>query len=163
MKPAPWLASLACAALGGLLPFAGQAADKPSPEVVRALQVLAHSEQQGQRVATPARQQHVLSAGQTLDIVIRQHFPASPLRVEVLREVFVKANPKAFPHGKAGRLPIGSVLEVPTRDEVMNHAFGTSPPTLPIAADGPSPQGVSASASTTASGGTEPRRWVRYP
>lgn len=161
MKTAHWLAALAGLLLGWLPPAPCRGAEEPSPEVRQALQVLSQGTQPGQPAAAPERQHHALRAGESLDAVIRHHFPASPLRPEVLRECFVKVNPKAFPNGRAGRLPAGTVLQVPTRDELMVHAFGAPPMAAPSAARAGSP--ATAAASAAESSPPEARRWVRFP
>lgn len=163
MKTAPWLFALAWVVAGWLLPVCSRGADQPTPEVQQALQVLAQDGLQRPPTAAVERPQHVVGAGESLDSVIRRYFPASALRLEVLRDSFVKVNPKVFAQGKAARLLPGTALQVPTRDEVMAHAFGA-----PQAAQTKPPE-AAGSPATAAPGSAEDagvhaqRRWVRYP
>lgn len=62
--------------------------------------------------------------GQGLDHLIRRHLAASPLRIELLRDLIRQLNPSAFAPGGGHRLLAGARLQLPTLDDQMRHAFG---------------------------------------
>lgn len=92
----------------------------------------------------------VVARGQSLDALVQAHYGASPLKPETVREAVVRLNPQAFPPDPKRRLPAGTELLLPTRDDLIRQAFGA-----PVAAPA-----HEAPAETTAGAR---RGWVRYP
>ena len=97
-----------------------------------------------------------VNRGQGLDQILRQHLAASPLRVEVLRELARQLNPHAFAPGAGHRLLAGARLQLPSAEDQVQHAFGRviAPRETPAASDAPVGGGAAAAAR---------KGWVRYP
>jgi Tfp pilus assembly protein FimV len=98
------------------------------------------------QAAEPARTYNVVS-GDTLDKVIRQTMSDSPFKIEVLRQAFIQQNPQAFTKGSSKVLMAGTVLKVPSQDDLMRRVAGGN--VKPVY--GPDP------------GMMERKNWVRYP
>ncbi len=82
------------------------------------------------------REAYVAQSGDTLDKVIRKTFPATPFSMEVMREAFVRANPKMVPP-KNVKLKPGQVVNLPDvnvmRMVVMGE--GSGPATMAVSGD----------------------------
>lgn len=111
----------------------------------------------GPAAAPGGRRVVSLPKGQSLDTFIRQQLPDSPLKIEVLRDAIRRLNPQAFNPGTYRLLP-GSQLVVPTREDLIGHAFGPHPvhQSLAEAQD-------AAAAAAQAQAASARRGWVRYP
>lgn len=116
----------------------------------------------GERAGTPAagaapgRIAVKVARGQSLDAILRQHLAASPLRVEVLRELVRQLNPQAFAPGAGHRLLTGAQLQLPSPQDQLQHAFGQhTAGRAGTAANDPTPEGGAAAAAR--------KGWVRYP
>lgn len=150
------IAGVSWAAPSASAPVAAPTAGKSS-EVEAALRVLTRADS-AMSAAPPAggRVSHTVKKGETLDAVIRKSLPApvlSTFRIEALRSAFFKLNTKTFPEGKVRRLTEGSVLVVPSTDDLMFEAFGVMPSTA-------SAEPVSKVALPQ---GPDKRTWIRYP
>ena len=79
---------------------------------------------------------YVAQSGDTLDKVIKKTFPSSPFSIDVMREAFVRANPKMVPP-KNIKLKPGQVVYLPDvnvmRTVVMGE--GTGPATMAVSGD----------------------------
>lgn len=79
---------------------------------------------------------YVAQPGDTLDKVIKKTFPSSPFSIEVMREAFVRANPKLVPP-KNVKLKAGQVVHLPDvnvmRTVVMGE--GSGPATMAVSGD----------------------------
>ena len=106
---------------------------------------------------TPVRKVVEAQRGQSLDALIRQHSAQSPLRIEVLREVYRGLNPEAFAAGAGHRLLAGARVQVPTVEDQIRHAFGPDV--------GVSRRSSTESVTAAAHGAADMARrgWVRYP
>lgn len=93
---------------------------------------------------------------QTLDQVIAQTMPGSPLKIELLRQAFIAQNPQAIQKGKTPKLRKGAVLLVPDHDELLRQYLGSKAPAVE-AVQSPAPPGFTPSTSE------ERRRWVHFP
>jgi Tfp pilus assembly protein FimV len=107
------------------------------------------------------RQTVAVERGQSLDALLRKHLAASPLKVEVLRDLVRQLNPQAFAPGGGHRLLAGARLQLPSAEDQMRHAFGKAGASMASAreetlesAAGPWGNGAAAAAR---------RGWVRYP
>ncbi len=81
--------------------------------------------------ATPGGRTYQVLSGDTLDKVIRQTMPNSPLKIEILRNAFIQQNPQAFTKSPPRVLMAGSVIVVPNHDDLLrsyvsggNRAYG---------------------------------------
>jgi Tfp pilus assembly protein FimV len=99
-----------------------------------------------------------VARGQSLDALLKQHLAASPLRVEVLRELVRQLNPQAFAPGNGLRLLAGARLQLPSLQDQAQHAFGKvlTASTATSQADAADRGGPSATAGARMG-------WVRYP
>jgi Tfp pilus assembly protein FimV len=98
--------------------------------------------------------------GQSLDALIRKHLAASPLKVEVLRDLVHQMNPQAFAAGGGHRLLSGVRLQLPTMEDQMRHAFGKAGLTVASTRE----ELVESAAGPWGNGAAAARRgWVRYP
>ena len=65
------------------------------------------------RTASADRDAYVAQKNDTLDKVIAKTFPKTPFSMEIMREAFVRANPKLRPPVKNVKLNAGQVLQLP--------------------------------------------------
>lgn len=93
---------------------------------------------------------YVTVAGDTPERVIQKTMADSPLKVEVLRQALVQANPQAIPAGRNPRLKAGTVLQLPDHGAVVRQVLMPLLPAADAAALSPDPA-------------QERRRWVRFP
>lgn len=77
-----------------------------------AMQQLAN-ESARQVAVTNDRDAYVTQAGDTLDKVIKKTFPSTPFSMDVMREAFVRANPKLVPPAKNLKLRAGQTVQLP--------------------------------------------------
>lgn len=68
--------------------------------------------------------------GETLDMVIHRLTPNSSIKLRILRQAFVRANPHAFRRNNPNWLYAGSVLHVPEVDHLRQVIFKKSPSQL---------------------------------
>lgn len=98
------------------------------------------------RTDAPASTAYVVKAGDTLDKVLRQAYPASPLRPELLREEVVRLNPSAMTKGSTKVLMAGATLQLPPHEALLAKHM------------------LKPAAETAAATSNDARRhWVRYP
>ena len=64
-----------------------------------------------------------VARGQTLDQLINQLMPGTPVQMDVVRRAFVKANPHAFRKGNPNWLYAGVSLTIPTLDHFRQVVF----------------------------------------
>ena len=106
--------------------------------------------------AAPMLRSYTPKPSQTLDQVIAQTLPGSPLKIELLRQAFIVQNPQAFQKGKTPKLRKGAVLSVPDHDELLRQYLGNKAPAAETLQT-PAPPGFTPSTSE------ERRRWVQFP
>lgn len=166
-----WIAALVVGACGVLVAPKAHAAE-PSAQVRAALDVLAGSATssgQGGMAGSAAAQDALglartsveVARGQTLDALVRAHFGKSPLKPEVVREAMIKLNPQALGPDGRKRLTAGTRLQLPTRDDLVRHAFGGAQAQNLAAADQAALADSHAASHSAAAGAR--RGWVRYP
>ncbi len=134
--PSAWLVAL-CLVAAAWLPGAASAASPTPPADVA-----------GAAPALSARI-YVTVPGDTLERVVHKTMASSPLRMELLRQALVAANPDLIPADRNPRIKPGTALQLPDHDALVRSVL------LPLlqpfeAAHTPSP----------ADGR---RKWVRYP
>lgn len=101
----------------------------PMPSSVQAAQ----GNTSGQPQSLPANMQvqtsgtHRVRRGETLDMVIRRLVPSSPLRRNLLRSAFVKANPHAFRRNNPNWMYAGAVLQIPDVEHLRQVIFKETP------------------------------------
>ncbi|MEI7537751.1 MAG: hypothetical protein WCJ76_11085 [Comamonadaceae bacterium] len=99
-------------------------------------------------------------AGESLDHVIKQTMPESPLRIELLRKAFVELNSQAFVGGNASRMRSKVTLQVPDSKRLARAVLG---PLVEVKVSDPAAEDASNRSGPTSSVTQEGRRWVRYP
>lgn len=97
------------------------------------------------RSDAPVGTTYVVKAGDTLDKVLRQAYPSSPLRPELLREEVVKLNPSAMTKGSTKVLMAGATLQLPPHEALLAKHL------------------IKPAAETATSIQDAKRHWVRYP
>jgi len=95
-----------------------------------------------------------VGAGQTLALVIRQHFHNSPFNEKFLQRAFVELSPEAFIDGNPSALRKGAALRVPSASDLARLAL---PGTVTDSSGPVKP------ATETCNSGSDRRNWVRYP
>jgi len=105
---------------------------------------------------SPPRTYQVV-AGDTLDKVIRKTMPESPLKVEILRNAFIQQNPQAFTKAPPRSLMTGTVLNVPSHDDLVRSYM------VPGYAAGNSGVYRGGGYSTADMNMNERKNWVRFP
>ena len=97
--------------------------------------------------------------GETLDHVIQNTMPDSPLKMDLLRRSFNSQNPQAFvtPITTPPRMKKGAVLSIPDHKKLLLSVAGplTAEPDADAMGSQRSPAAVSSA--------EERKRWVRYP
>ena len=93
-------------------------------------------------------------AKETLDQVIQKTMAASPLKIELLRQAFIKHNPQAFMAGSQSKFKKGVSLKIPDHDQLLLETMQVHEKTADLQA---------AQAGNTSGSREERRQWVRYP
>lgn len=131
----------------------------------------------GQAEGSPeARTTTAVRAGETLDRIIRRTMGNTPFKDNLLQAAFVEANPRAYPNGSIQRLPVGTVINVPSASDLRRHLLRALGPDRAAALAGGAPPSASAHsaapvAARPASAAALPapppkpdhRGWVRFP
>ena len=99
-------------------------------------------------------------AGESLDQVIKQTMPESPLRIELLRKAFVDLNGHAFVGGKASKMRSKVTLQVPDAQRLARAVLGS---VVEAKVSDPAAEDASNRSGPTSGVTQEGRRWVRYP
>lgn len=126
-----------------------------------------------------ARTTTTVREGETLDRIIRRTMGNTPFKDSLLQAAFVEANPRAYPNGSIQRLPVGTVLHVPSAADLRRHLARALGPDraaalaggAPAPASGhvPGPAAVPARPASSAAAPPPPpprpdhRGWVRFP
>ena len=91
---------------------------------------------------------------ETLDQVIKKTMAASPLKIELLRQAFIKHNPQAFMVGSQSRFKKGVSLKIPDHDLLLQDTMQVHEKPTDL---------QPAQAGNTSGSREERRQWVRYP
>lgn len=96
--------------------------------------------------------------GESIEAVLRRGLPGMPLKDEFMRQALAKANPKIFPRGQTYPVRPGTVLALPSVDELRQLILVQSPQAAALF------QGSPAHSDTAQTHtGPDKRRWVRFP
>ncbi len=108
---------------------------------------------------------YTVRSGDTLDRIIAQSQPSSPLSLAFLRDAFARLNPAALPRGPQGPLMAGAVLRIPDAVDLRRLAFPDLDASSRHLTDGSSaaPSGVAVPLTAAQREEIERRSWVRYP
>lgn len=93
---------------------------------------------------------YLVRPGDSLDRIIQKTMPNNPLKIDILRQAMVAANPQTFVYRGNYRLRAGQMLQLPDWSEVVRQAVA---PVL---------QGADLE-SQSARDDQARRRWVHYP
>lgn len=93
-----------------------------------------------------------VAPGQSLRLIIRQHFPNSPFTEKFLQRAFLDLNPGAFVGGQVHRLAAGATLWIPSMQDLLGYL---QPRSVTPA--------VGAPAAESRDAATDRKHWVRYP
>lgn len=109
--------------------------------------------------AAPSTQRRTITMmrGETLDRAVRRALPGLPLDIDFLRQAFVTANPQVFPKGAAHALRAGTVLQIPSADELRFLLMSKYPETVNLF------QMVETKPSVEPAHPQSKRHWVRFP
>jgi Tfp pilus assembly protein FimV len=99
-------------------------------------------------------------AGESLDHVIKQTMPESPLRMELLRKAFVDLNSHAFVGGNASKMRSKVTLQVPDAQRLARAVLGS---VIEARVSDPAADDATNRSGPTSGATQEGRRWVRYP
>lgn len=115
-----------------------------------------------QGVAT-SRLQVTVRRGESLDALIRRSLPDLPFKDVFLRQAVLDMNPGVLRAGATQRLAAGTVLQLPSLDDLIR-LLGAAPAS-PSPGAGTAPHGSDSArpAHQAASAANERKRWVRYP
>lgn len=91
---------------------------------------------------------------ETLDQVIQKTMAASPLKIELLRQAFIKHNPQAFMPGSQSKFKKGALLKIPDHDQLLLETMQVHEKNADLQA---------AQTGHTSGSREERRQWVRYP
>lgn len=96
--------------------------------------------------------------GESIDAVIRRGLPRLPLKDDFLRQALAKANPKIFPRGQTYPVKPGTVLLLPSLDE-LRQMITVQYPEMVMLMQKSSAESISVEAPK----GPDKRHWVRFP
>ena len=112
------------------------------------------SESAASTAVATAMTMYATQSGDTIERVVHNAMPNSPLSAEVLRKALAQANPKLVT-GKAGqKFKTGTTLQVPDHAELVRTTLETF---VSTSTEGSSRSGFGASDPTSR------RHWIRYP
>lgn len=117
-----------------------------------------------QRSAAPEspaeRRLITVQKGESIEAVLRRGLPGMPLKDEFMRQALAKANPKIFPRGQTYPVRPGTVLALPSVDDLRQLILLQSPQAAALFQG--SPIHTDSDTAQTHSG-PDKRRWVRFP
>lgn len=148
--------------LGLSLGLTGQARATESSAAAAAVakllaQPLPGSEASGQTTETLSRPSVRVLRGETLDRVIRRTLPDQPFKDDFVRKAFLQLNASTLGKNPPRVLPAGTVLAVPTPQDLLTRLHEQSPAWANVQAlQGPENAAQAAPA-------TAKRRWVQFP
>ena len=96
--------------------------------------------------------------GESIDAAIRRGLPGLPLRDEFMRQALAKANPKIFPKGQTYPVRPGTVLALPSHEELRQLILSQHPNAAALFQASSSP-----SLASEQSPAQDKRRWVHFP
>ncbi len=96
--------------------------------------------------------------GESIDAVIRRGLTRLPLKDDFLRQALAKANPKIFPRGQTYPVKPGTVLLLPSLDE-LRQMITVQYPEMLMLLQKPSAEALPEEAHK----GPDKRQWVRFP
>ena len=146
-----------------MLASAPSAADNASA-TASALKILTQPHDDGHEAsaAPPPRSTITVERSETLDMLVRRLYAGSPFKDEFLRKALAELNPKVLPNAANSLLKRGSVLTLPTAEDLRRTLVRQYPAAAELVAgngnashDGQGQSAVSAP--------PVHRRWVRYP
>lgn len=127
--------------------------DDPHPAQADTSSGTAHSN------ALPQGRSITVQKGESIDAVIRRGWPGLPLKEEFMRLALAKANPKIFPRGQTYPVRPGTVLTLPSHEELRQLIVSRHPEAAILFQASPTTNAVS----NEPSPGPDKRRWVRFP
>ena len=96
--------------------------------------------------------------GESIDAVIRRGLPGLALRDDFMRQALARANPRIFPKGQTYPVKPGTVLTLPSHEDLRQHILSQYPATVALFQASPAENVGKDQAS-----GPDKRRWVRFP
>lgn len=96
--------------------------------------------------------------GESIDAVIRRGLPGLALRDDFMRQALARANPRIFPKGQTYPVKPGTVLTLPSHEDLRQHLLSQYPATVALFQTSPAENLGKDQAS-----GPDKRRWVRFP
>jgi Tfp pilus assembly protein FimV len=96
--------------------------------------------------------------GESIDAVIRRGLPGLALRDDFMRQALARANPRIFPKGQTYPVKPGTVLTLPSHEDLRQHILSQYPATVALFQASPAENLGKDQAS-----GPDKRRWVRFP
>jgi Tfp pilus assembly protein FimV len=96
--------------------------------------------------------------GESIDAVIRRGLPGLALRDDFMRQALARANPRIFPKGQTYPVKPGTVLTLPSHEDLRQHILLQYPATVALF-QAPPEENVGKDQAS----GPDKRRWVRFP
>ena len=96
--------------------------------------------------------------GESIDAVIRRGLPRLPLKDELLRQALAKANPKVFPKGQTYPVRPGTLLLLPSTEDLRQMLVAQYPDLVALLQ-----KSAPESSAAEVPSGPDKRRWVRFP
>lgn len=127
----------------------------PLPEEIADAPANAHSK------VSPAPAGHTsitVQKGESIDAVIRRGLPGLPLKEDFMRQALARANPSIFPKGQTYPVRPGTVLMLPSHEELRRMLVAQYPQADALFQKS-SPEVTPGETAT----GPDKRRWVRFP
>jgi hypothetical protein len=112
----------------------------------------------GQNGTKTAAHSITVQKGESIDAVIRRGLPGLPLREDFMRQALAKANPKIFPKGQTYPVKPGTLLMLPSHEDLRQLILSQNPAAAALFQAPPAE-----SSPTDASPSVDKRRWVRFP
>ena len=109
--------------------------------------------------AEPAEQRITVQKGESIDAVIRRGLPGLPLKEDFMRRALAKANPKIFPKGQTYPVRAGTVLLLPSPEQLRSMMLSQYPEASTLFKQ----EMQDTAAASPEQSASNKSRWVRFP
>ena len=111
----------------------------------------------------PARESFVVQRSESMDAMIHRRWAGWPFKDEVFRRALADLNPGAIPNAANNLLKRGSTLQLPNLDDLRRTLQQHYPAAGDLVRIRVEVETEEVQRSAHSNGGSDKRRWVRYP
>ena len=148
----------------GLVPVSALAEDHgAASSALKVLTTGANSAQPAPASASGGRETFVVQRSETVDGLIRRRWAGWPFKDEVFRRALADLNPGTIPNAANNLLKRGSTLQLPNVDDLRRTVQQHYPAGAELVRVRVEVETEETPRSAQGHGGSDKRRWVRYP